>query len=63
MFERLLAGFIIGIMALMVVAGGVYSVIQGDTESGFALLAIGAPIGSALLAFFVGEANGKKKTS
>jgi len=59
--HRLMAGFFVGLTSIILIGGGVYSAIQGATETGFALIATGStPLGT-LLGFFVGESNEAKK--
>jgi len=59
--HRLLAGFFVGLTSILLIGGGVYSAIQGASETGFALIASGStPLGT-LLGFFVGESNEAKK--
>jgi hypothetical protein len=57
---RKIAGIFAGIGSLMLIGGGIYCITQGQTETGFALIATGVQPITTMLGFFVGEANGKK---
>jgi len=55
MILRAIAGIFIGLIALSLVMGGIFC----DKMS---YIAVGAPMASAMLAFFIGEYNGQRKT-
>lgn len=60
MVRRLLAGIFVGIGSLVLISGGVYLVVKGEGEMGFAMIATGTTPLTTMLGFFVGESNGKK---
>lgn len=59
-YQKMLAMFLGGIGALVLIAGGIFTINQGDAVNGLALIAVGSPMLGTILGFAVGEQNGKK---
>lgn len=59
-YQKLSAMFLGGLGALILITGGVFTVSQGDSVNGLALIAVGSPMLGTILGFAVGEQNGIK---
>jgi hypothetical protein len=61
MNDRTVAGFFVGVTGVFLNIIGALPVMLGQPPS-MELIAVGGPIVTGLLAFFVGETNGKRET-